>query len=318
MSKFVILIDPIEKLSIKKDGSILLAHTLKEMGQEVYLLFDDDLHYTTEDSITFKVYEFNSALEDDTFNIRRFSVLDERQETLVKGDYLLFRLDPPFDEKYLQTLWILQAYKKRGIKFINDPLSILKQNEKLIAFEQKESIETFVGKSLDGVEEFFELDALKDTEEFIVKPLNLFQGIGVQKIHRRSLRNDLIKWGETFTGHFILQPYIKEVEKGEVRSLFFDGEPIASILKVPEDGNYLANIAAGASYSLYVLQDKEYERAKVISDELLQVGGRLVAFDILGQKVNEANITCPGLFVELSNALGRNVAQLILQKFIEF
>ena len=41
---------------------------------------------------------------------------------------------------------------------------------------------------------------------------------------------------------------------------------------------------------------------KLLEDEV-----ELVAFDILGDDISEANITCPGLLVEVSTAMGRNL-----------
>jgi glutathione synthase len=37
--KHILFIDPIEKLNIKKDSSLMLALALRKEGHEVYLLF---------------------------------------------------------------------------------------------------------------------------------------------------------------------------------------------------------------------------------------------------------------------------------------
>jgi glutathione synthase len=46
--------------------------------------------------------------------------------------------------------------------------------------------------------------------------------------------------------------------------------------------------------------------------ELAKFGVDWVAFDILGDSVQEVNITCPGLLVEVSFALRRNLADVVL------
>ena len=38
---------------------------------------------------------------------------------------------------------------------------------------------------------------------------------------------------------------------------------------------------------------------------------KFVAFDIIGERISEVNITCPGLLVEVSKALNKNLAEEI-------
>jgi glutathione synthase len=73
----------------------------------------------------------------------------------------------------------------------------------------------------------------------------------------------------------------------------------------------LANIARGATFSKVELSAKIKKECDTISEKLLVEGVSFIAFDILGDKISEINITCPGLVVELSNAYGKNLAKEI-------
>lgn len=45
-----------------------------------------------------------------------------------------------------------------------------------------------------------------------------------------------------------------------------------------------------------------------VAADLLNDGIDLIAYDVLDGKISEVNVTCPGLIVEVSHALGRNLA----------
>ena len=55
-----------------------------------------------------------------------------------------------------------------------------------------------------------------------------------------------------------------------------------------------------------------------MSRELAQKGVPWIAYDILGGVIQEANITCPGLLVEVSKAAGTNLARRLAELVEEF
>src|SRR5690606_8677694 len=117
------------------------------------------------------------------------------------------------------------------------------------------SIPSFIGMSRLDFLSFVERQKDLGVEAFILKPLDLFQGIGVEKVLASD--PDL---GERFSekcrklqGPVIAQPFMKDVAQGEVRAIFYKNKEIGSILKVPVKGEFLANIAQGASFNLIEL-----------------------------------------------------------------
>ena len=149
----------------------------------------------------------------------------------------------------------------------------------------------------------------KGHRELILKPLDLYQGIGVEKISvDDDYKSIFLRKISEYKGPVVVQPFAKEVTSGEVRSLYFKGKELGSILKVPKKGEYLANIAQGATYDQYDLTVTQRQACEEICKELSEYGVDWIAFDILGESVSEVNITCPGLLVEVSKAYGKNLS----------
>lgn len=313
--RHIILLDPIEKLVIKKDSTLLMALTFQEKGEEVYLLFEKDFSITNNKSYSYEVHKFSGEIKGDQY-LDHFVLGDSEVIELKKGDVFHMRLDPPFDARYLRVCWMLKEIKKVGVTVINDPEGIILNNEKLMAFSSKESLPTYVGAGFYQLSQFVGEQLTEGIKDFILKPLDLYQGIGVTKYtykDERSLKDLFIQKVSEFKGAVVVQPFVSEISKGEVRALYYNGQEIGTILKVPKSGEYLANIAQGASFSPYELTQQERLECERISKVLSSQGVPFIAFDILNHKISEVNITCPGLLVEVSHAHERNLASKILE-----
>lgn len=305
--KHILLIDPLEKLVIKKDSSLLFAHSLKECGHEVYVIFEKNLAFDNTQGARLEVTSFDSKLKENSFYLDFFT-LNEELETLIldKETVVHMRLDPPFDTRYLQCLWLLNTLKKSGAQIINDPNGILLNNEKILAYERSLTIDTFIGQDWITFQSFI---TKLNVSELIFKPIDLYQGIGVEKIKvDELLKENFLRKVKELKGSVVVQPFIAEVAKGEIRSSFFKAKHMGSILKVPKSGEFLANIAQGASFHAIELEEKLMQECHGICKELMDQGIYWVAFDILGGKISEVNITCPGLVVEVSEASKKNIA----------
>jgi glutathione synthase len=315
--RHILFIDPLEKLTIKKDSTLFFAHALKDQGHEVFVLFERDFHFINRGKAELKCYPFECSLVENTFYLKEFKLGEALRLDLNQDDILHMRLDPPFDTRYLRYLWMLKAMRTAvGVKVLNNPDGILLYNEKLAALEKPSSLETFVGSGADDFVKFIERLKRQNITSAILKPLDLYQGIGVEKIELKTEINDLkehfLKRAREFEGPVIIQPFDERVIEGEIRSIYFKGIEIGSIVKVPPKGSFLANIAQGATYSVTKLNEVQKKNCDVLCKELSEVGTDWLAFDILGDNISEVNVTCPGLLVEVSMAMKKNLAQEIL------
>ncbi len=313
MAKHVFFIDSLSKLNVKKDSSLYMAQTIQQMGDHALALFEEDFFFTNTGGIVWKAYPLQIVPEDGGEFVKSVELLSPIDLPIEEITWFHMRLDPPFDGRYLRYLWILRALKECGLRILNDPDGILLFNDKLTAFALAPSHPTFVGASFEAFERFA-------NGEIIVKPLDLYQGMGVEKVSLTHLsheekRNFFEQKVKEMGGVLIAQPFIKEVALGEIRSLFFDGIHLGSILKIPKSGEFLANIAQGASYEATTLTSELHTQCQKLCSRMDKYGIRFVAFDLLAGKISEANVTCPGLLVEVSKANHKNLAQEIFKSF---
>jgi glutathione synthase len=313
--KHILLIDPLEKLVVKKDSSILLATTLKNEGYEVYFLIEDDFFIKNKGKLSYRCYDFCATIND-VFYIEDFSLKDEKMVEMDDTVVFHMRIDPPYDSRYQRYLWMQEFLKTRGVKVVNDPVGIMKNNEKIKAYERENSLSSFVGSSVHSALHFIEELKSDGIDEFIFKPLDLFQGIGVEKVTSKcDVESILKKKLAEFNGPVVIQPFVKEIcVDGEIRTVYFKGEELGTILKIPVKGEYLANIAQGAKYGPHELSQELKDECREIALEMAKDGVDLIAYDILGGKISEINVTCPGLLVEVSSAMKRNLALDIVKK----
>jgi len=312
--KHILFIDPLEKLNPKKDTSLMMAATMKARGVEVRLLFEKDFYLSNKMNPEFQVYDFTAEFYEDGCYLQKFELQKSELMTVERDDVIHMRIDPPFDTRYLRYLWMLRFYQEKGIRVVNSPDGILKFNEKLHAYAQPSSLATYVGSSVDEFLKFADLMKKENHQELILKPLDLYQGIGVEKINilRSDLKEKFQSKVSENNGPVVAQPFCKDVVNGEIRALYFKGIELGSILKIPKSGEFLANIAQGAAFHPIQLSPKVKDECNRICNELLRDGVDFVAFDIMGDHVSEINITCPGLLVEVSFAHKKNLAEQVL------
>lgn len=309
--RHLLLIDPISKLNIKKDSSLMLALAMQKRGIETYLFFENDFAITNQGTQKLRVHSFKGTLKDDQIYLATFETMDEKVIELNTTDVIHMRLDPPFDSRYLRILWMLDHLVSMGIKVMNDPRGIMQFNEKLYAYRSHGATPSYVGQNLKLAQQFVQSLDPKPSA-LILKPMDLYSGIGVEKL-------PLDNWTKRFDekvielqGPVIVQPFVEAVTKGEIRSLFFKGKEIGTIMKTPKDGEFLSNIAQGATFYASPLSPAAISRCEPIVKELMEFGVDWVAFDILADAISEVNITCPGLLVEVSYAYKKNLADVVI------
>jgi glutathione synthase len=312
----LLLIDPIEKLNIKKDSSMMLALAMQKRGIETYIFFETDFAIHNQGTQKLTVHAFEGSLKEDGIYLESFKTTGSKVIELNTSDVIHMRLDPPFDSHYLRILWMLDHLMSMGIKVMNEPRGIMQFNEKLYAYRAKGAVASFIGENLRLAQQF--VQTLPASDKFlIIKPMDLYSGIGVEKVPRDNWEKRFEEKVIELGGPVIIQPFIEAVTKGEIRSLFFKGKEIGTILKTPKDGEFLSNIAQGATFHAEPLSALSRSRCEPIVKELMSYGVDWVAFDILGDIVSEVNITCPGLLVEVSYALKKNLADVVIDMMNE-
>lgn len=310
----IFFIDPLEKLNIKKDSSLMMALEFKNLGHEVYMLFEKDFYINNQNENKLVVYDFEGSFKEDGIYLESFSLTDKKMFSPSKKDFIHMRIDPPFDTRYLRYLWMLDFLEKMtSVKVLNNPRGIMIHNEKLAAYSLESSVDSYIGSSEEGFLNFIKHLNEISVDEIILKPLDLYSGIGVEKVslNDSSLKDKFNAKVKEFHGAIIAQPFIKAVYEGEHRAIYYNAEELGVIIKRPNKGEYLSNIAQGAQFEKSELSPALRALCLKISKDLLDDGVNFIAFDILGNSITEINITCPGLLVEVSYANKKNLARTI-------
>ncbi|MDH4467450.1 MAG: hypothetical protein QE271_05275 [Bacteriovoracaceae bacterium] len=312
-TKHIFLIDPLSQLNLKKDSSLLWALTLKQLKKSVFILFSHDLCFQNDQSNSkLFLHEIDGSILD-TFYLSDLKVGQANSLSLSPGDTIYMRMDPPMNDHYLNALMILREWKRQGIHISNDGDGILKHQEKLTSYRQyPQALPSFVGGVGGALKQFIQSQNQIGVEDFIIKPLNAYSGIGVEKISYQKLNEKLNSATPTFPfSYLVCQPFWSDIHQGEYRAIFWKQQYLGSILKKPKSGEYMANIAQGATFVATEIPKSTLDLCKKINLELANDGIDLVAYDIMQDKISEVNVTCPGLLVELSHAHQRNFAEML-------
>src|SRR5690606_30399962 len=91
---------------------------------------------------------------------------------------ILMRKDPPFNEEYIYSTYILEHAQRRGVLVVNHPQSLRDANEKLFAtYFPQCSPPTLVTQSSDLLRAVW-----KEMGDIVCKPLNTMGGASVFRL----------------------------------------------------------------------------------------------------------------------------------------
>lgn len=238
---------------------------------------------------------------------------------LAGFDVIVMRANPPLDTTALNFLDSV-----RNDTFIFNDLDGLRiANNKLypasFSGEASRFIPiTHVSKSREYLEQVLKESA---SEKMIMKPLNGFGGQGVIVVEKRAKQNfrsllDFYIGGEVNGNYVILQEYVDEADKGDVRILMLNGEPIGAMKRIPADDDIRSNIHAGGKEVKHQLSKEEKELCRAIGPQLVRDGLYFVGLDVINGKLIEVNVLSPGGITRI-NRLNRTKLQVPVLDFIQ-
>lgn len=282
-----IVMDPIASINFKKDSSLAMLLAAQARGWSLFYMEQQDLYQKT-NAAHAKVRPlkvFNDAE-------RWYELAGETDLPLAELDVILMRKDPPFNNEYIYSTYLLEQAERAGTLVVNRPQSLRDCNEKFFAtlFPQC-TPPTLVTRRADILREF-----AAEHRDIILKPL---EGMGGTMIfrHREGDPNlSVILETLTLHGHqqIMAQRYIPEIKDGDKRILMIDGEPVDYCLaRIPASGETRGNLAAGGRGEPRPLTDSDWEIARRIGPTLKAKGLIFVGLDIIGDRLTEINVTSP-------------------------
>ena len=301
--KLVFILDPLESLKTYKDTSLAIMREAANLGHQLFVSMQHDL-FLRGDLAKINAKKF-------TFTQHSYSLENSIEYKPGDFDAVIMRKDPPFDNEYLYSTYLLEIAANQGAKVYNNPSAVRGWNEKLaVSRFPQVAPEFLVTANNDFIRAF-----LATQQDIVVKPLD---GMGGSSIFRLTLNDPNISVIlETIT-HFgtrtvMAQRYLSAIAQGDKRIIVIDGEPLPyALARIPKAGETRGNLAAGGTGIAQLLSPRDIEIAKTVGKVLKQEGLFLVGLDVIGDCLTEINVTSPTGMVEIANQTSCKPAQIFM------
>ncbi|MCF6247356.1 MAG: glutathione synthase [Desulfobacula sp.] len=234
-------------------------------------------------------------------------------------DVIVMRADPPLDVLALNFLDSVHD----SVFFVNDIDGLRIANNKLYTASFDDPEHRFIPITHVSKNQEYLENVLEDSpaQKMIMKPLDGYGGKGVILIEKRARHNfksllDYYINNRQGGSYVIMQEYVKGADKGDIRILILNGEPIGALRRVPSPGEVRSNVHAGGRPVKHNITDKEMELCRHIGPKLIRDGLFFVGIDVINCKLIEVNVLSPGCMVPI-NRLNKVRLQEKVIDFVE-
>ena len=282
-NKIAIQMDNIKTIDYDFDSSFVIGLEGQKRNYELFYYHPNDIFI---DSGVVKARGFFLELMDQKVNYFRF--LSEKIEVkLEEFKFIFLRQDPPFNMHYITSTYLLDCLPKSTI-VINNPTAVRNAAEKILPYKFKEFMPpTLISQRVEEIKIFFNIH-----KDIITKPL---YGNGGEGIHRS--KNERIEGlnidREYLEMPIMAQKYIPEISEGDRRIIFFDGNYVGSVARIPSEGSIKANFHAGGLAKKTGLVFRDHQIIEALGSELKKLDLFFVGIDIIGDYLTEINVTSP-------------------------
>jgi glutathione synthase len=291
--KFLFILDPINSLKSYKDTSIAIMREVAKRGHRLYVCQQSDIFLRNQlVKVNACAFTFSKG--------EKWYELGESQELLPSEfSAVLMRKDPPFDNEYLYSTYLLELASNQGARVLNNPSAIRGWNEKLSIAKFAQFTPEFLVTASDNLIRLF----LAEHKDIIVKPLDGMGGTGIFRLTETdpnigAILETATKFG---TQTIMAQRYLPAILQGDKRIIVINGEPLPyALARIPKSGETRGNLAAGGTGVVQPLGARDLEIAKTVGPTLKQEGLFLVGLDVIGDYLTEINVTSPTGMVEIA------------------
>jgi len=290
---------PWEEIDPENDTSLALIKECTKRGHGVAMCTPANL--TIRDSVTNAFCNVISRMDKVPTTLKAFykkAALREEMLPLAGFDAIFFRANPPLDPLMLNFLDSV----KDDVFIVNSLQGMREANNKLYTAAFGDAHSNIIPNTHVSKNKNYLIQQINESksDKMILKPLNGFGGSGVILIEKSAMSNInslldfYISAGEGESNYVILQDYIEGAEKGDVRVLLLNGEPVGAMKRVPGSDDHRSNVSAGGSVQKHTLTKEEKALCRQIGPKLVKDGLYFVGIDVIGGKLVEVNVMSPG------------------------
>ena len=289
----------LKKVNIKTDTTILLASEAQKRGYKIYYFEPENLSF-----LNGKVIASCKHIRINENKKKFYSLLKNLNFNLERSKVILIRNDPPFNNRYLYTTFLLNHISKK-VKIINHPFAVRNISEKLFSINLMRYMPpTLISENLSEIRSFF-----RRYKTVVAKPINGFSGNNV--ILLKNFNTSKIRKLLKTHNHLFFQKFLPGVSKGDKRVFIIKGKIVGAISRVPKKGSILSNMSKGAKAKLTKLTSKEVKASKAIGKLLVKNNIYFAGVDFVqGKLIGDINVTSPTGLVAYKDLSGINLAKL--------
>ena len=302
-NQIAIQMDKIESIDFEFDTSFLIGYEAQQRNYKIFYYNPSDLIINNGNVQANGYYlELNSD-KNNYFKYTSEKIIVD----LENFDFIFLRQDPPFDINYITTTYILDLLPNTT-KVINNPTAVRNATEKLFTFNFKEFMPpTIVTKNVLDIHKF-----LDNFDQIITKPLYGNGGVGIHRFSKNNFDPDILK--QYLHLPIMVQKYINEIDQGDRRLIFIDGEYCGSVARIPKEGNIKANFHAGGIPSKTDLVFRDKEIVETVGPQLINKNLFFVGIDIIGDYLTEINVTSPTGIKQINQLNSVNLEKVFWDK----
>jgi glutathione synthase len=245
-----------------------------------------------------------------------FNLDQARDRDLAELDVILMRKDPPFDNEYIYSTYILEAAEREGTLVVNRCQSLRDCNEKVFATQFPQCCPpVLVSADMQRLKAFH-----REHEDTIFKPLDGMGGSAIFRVKPDDSNISVILEVLTRNGceTIMAQKFIPQIEKGDKRILMINGEPVPYCLaRIPLAGETRGNLAAGGTGQPQPLSEREQWIAAQVGPSLREKGLLFVGLDVIGDYLTEINVTSPTCIREIDAGYGLDIGGQLMECIVE-
>jgi len=300
--KLGVVMDPIADISYKKDATMAMLWAAQARDWHLYYIEQPDL-YLEQGAPKARMAKLTVFRDPDAW----YNLGDFEDLPLTDLDVILMRKDPPFDNEYIYSTYILEAAERQGTLIVNRCQSLRDCNEKVFATQFPELCPpVLVSRDMQRLKRFHE-----EHEDAIFKPLDGMGGSAIFRVKNGDPNVNVIL--ETLTAHgaqtIMAQQFIPQIADGDKRILMINGEPVPYCLaRVPLAGETRGNLAAGGTGRAQPLSERDRFIAETVGPTLKEKGLLFVGLDVIGDYLTEINVTSPTCIREIDAAYDLDIA----------
>jgi len=301
-----VLMDDIASINPKKDSSLAMMLEAKRRDWDIYTFDSADMFHLQGEVFAKARKTLVADSESHWHECEEAEILQ-----LKEIDVVFMRKDPPFDMDYIYSTYLLEQLEASGVMVVNKPSSLRDANEKLFALNFPDLIpKTLVSSNNEKLADF-----INDNDCIVVKPLDGMGGINIFKLKKGddNIKEVLLKLTNNGQRYIMAQEFLPEIEHGDKRILLINGKPVDyALARMPAEGNFKGNLAAGAIGVGQPLSERDRFLCKKIAPILIEKELIFVGLDVIGDYITEINVTSPTCIRELDSQFDLNISAELL------